>query len=374
MKVPFACFIFLLAVSPAIGEIKIYSPQDMKISFSEIEVVSGTTNDPFEFTVNNIPVAPRSDGSFMCGAVLNPGKNLVEVKNEKEKKKIRILKMITFPDVDDSENGKKHSARSYVLVLATLGIIEGMPDGNFNPDYTVTRGDFVSWLVKAKRLPPQPLASDVYLDVPKEHWRAALIEAAKQAGYIGEYKGNLLGIDEAITRNEADESLRRAEGASVEVTQSSSEAVDMTRAQAAILIARLPSVQRQIKFLSDFNRSYTIGKFCAINVSPEVERLTIDPKSAAIGEQTVIKLRASLASRLEYAPIAKVKADLSVIGGAYDAEMVDDGTNGDEAAGDGIYSLNFTYMPKEQGNREIIVKATDQRGWEGVGRVQLSVL
>jgi hypothetical protein len=148
----------------------------------------------------------------------------------------------------------------------------------------------------------------------------------------------------------------------------------MTRAQAVILISRLPSVQRQVKFLSDFNRSYTIGKFCGINVSPEVESFMIDPASSRLGEQAIIKMRAAIALRQGFSPLAKVKVDLSSIGGAYDAEMVDDGTNGDEVAGDGTYSLNVTFVPKEPGNKEIIVKATDQRGWEGKARSVLDII
>jgi hypothetical protein len=85
-------------------------------------------------------------------------------------------------------------------------------------------------------------------------------------------------------------------------------------------------------------------------------------------------LRAEVASRESFAPISKVKVDLSAIGGVPDAEMFDDGERGDEAAGDRIFSLNISYQPKQTGERRFEVTAIDRLGWQGKGEASILIV
>jgi len=57
-----------------------------------------------------------------------------------------------------------------------------------------------------------------------------------------------------------------------------------------------------------------------------------------------------------------VTIDLTPIGGAPDAVMTDDGTGGDQAAGDGLYTLRTTVDPAiENGRKELGITSTDRR-------------
>ena len=54
--------------------------------------------------------------------------------------------------------------------------------------------------------------------------------------------------------------------------------------------------------------------------------------------------------------------------------MFDDGTGGDELAGDRTYSLNVSFEPKETGENILRATATDRLGWEGKAETSLLIL
>ena len=60
-------------------------------------------------------------------------------------------------------------------------------------------------------------------------------------------------------------------------------------------------------------------------------------------------------------PPTTVTVDLTPIGGAPDAVMVDDGTGGDRVVGDGIYTLRTTVDPEiRNGRKDLVITSTDR--------------
>src|SRR3989344_2171299 len=195
-------FLVFFASAPAAG-IQVFNPPDKLLSFDEIVMLEGKFA-PFEnFNINGTAFSAKFDGSFSCGLVLGPGKNLAEIRAGDELKKIRILRLNTYPDIEESYDGKKHWARGQIVYLSTLGIIEGYPDGDFHPGNPVTRGELATWLARAKKLPLPKLTEDVFFDVPKEHWRAPYIKAAVAAGYLRGYSDATFGLADPIFPREA---------------------------------------------------------------------------------------------------------------------------------------------------------------------------
>ena len=196
--------------SPALAII--FDPQDKTKTFSEILMLRGQVEGKGELKVNGRAIKVGEDGTFACGLVLNPGKNLVEVRREEQGQKLRVLKLVSFPDIEELYDGKKHWARGQIVYLATLGIIEGEPDGNFYPGRAISRGEFATWVARAKKLPLPSLTEDVFFDVPKEHWRAPYIKAVVEAGLMVPFSKDIFGIDEPISRREAAEVAIKTEG------------------------------------------------------------------------------------------------------------------------------------------------------------------
>jgi hypothetical protein len=386
----------------------VFEPQDKSRTYTEVIMLRGRTEAAGTLEVNLRPIKIDPDRTFSCGLVLRPGKNLVEVRRGEQRQLIRVLRLVTYPDIEELYDGKKHWARGQIVYLSTLGIIEGYPDGNYYPAYPVTRGEFATWLSRVKKLSVLKLQQDEFFDVPKEHWRAPFIKAATDAGYLKGYSGETFGIDDPISRSEAAEIAVQTEGLQiiekirplfVDVPQEEKGAPPiytarekglvigvssglpiydperaLTRAEAATLLSRFISAQDSIRYLFDYEKGYSEAKFCGLNVAPEIISFTAEPGEINVNQVTTVKLRATIAPRANFSPISKVKVNLSQVGGMPDAEIFDDGTHGDETAGDAVYSLNILYTPGETGENVLEVTAADRLGWEASRTASLLVV
>ncbi|MCP4686432.1 MAG: carboxypeptidase regulatory-like domain-containing protein [Desulfobacterales bacterium] len=74
------------------------------------------------------------------------------------------------------------------------------------------------------------------------------------------------------------------------------------------------------------------------------------------------------------AGIASVTADLSELGGSETQAMYDDGSHGDVAGGDGVYSYNTRARDDAAARPHVLnITATDRRGFRGVGTIPVDV-
>ncbi len=108
-----------------------------------------------------------------------------------------------------------HWAEGYVAAFSLTGIIDGYPEGDFRPEGSVTREEFVKMLVLAAGL--QPLsgaalpAQPTFSDVPSTRWSAGYVEAAVKAGVVraADYGANF-SPQALLTRREMSVLLVRA--------------------------------------------------------------------------------------------------------------------------------------------------------------------
>jgi len=368
----------ILLAGAAAAEIQIFNPPDKLRTFDQIVMMQGKASPAAELKIEGVRFQPQPDGTFACGLVLRPGKNLVVAAQGEEAARLHLLRLVTFPDSERTEANKPHWARGQIAYLATLGIVEGYPDGNFYPDNLVTRGELATWLAKVKKLPATPLTQDVFFDVPKEHWRAPYIKAATEAGVIAPYSRDTFGIDEPVSRAEATALAVRDEGEGILAQIAplfkgpTQEAI--TRAEAATLISFFASAKESLRELSDFDQGFTADQYCGLNVPPAIVAFTATPEEVSRKQPTTVKLRATVAARESFAPVSTAKVNLTSIGGASDAELFDDGTHGDETSGDGIYSLNLSLRPKATGEKRLEATVTDRLGWEGKATAALLIV
>lgn len=391
----------------------IYEPKDKLITFDEVLMLRGVGRNLDILKVNGKRIKFNPNGSFSCGLVLKNGKNYVEVRaldifKEHFIKKIRILKLKTYPDMQILYEGKKHWARNQVIYLSSLGFIEGYPDDNYYPANPVTRGELATWIARIKRLPLVTLSEDVFYDVPKEHWRSPYVKAIVEAGFMSGYARNTFGIDDPISRREAAGISVVTEGLGVvekikpffiDVPKEEKGAVPiylagekglvkgvyedilvydpdraLTRAEAAVLLSRFGRSINSVRYLFNFEKGYSEAAYCKLNIPPQIVSFAAEPDRIRRAERSTVQLRVQIASRQNFLPISAVKIDLSEVGGMPDTKMFDDGSHGDEQKDDLIYSLNLSLEPKASGAKILEATVIDQLGWEGKGQTSVLIV
>lgn len=109
---------------------------------------------------------------------------------------------MTFGDI------KGNSSIRAIESLTSRGIINGMSEGVFAPDKTMTRAEFAAIVVRGLGLTPKE--ASLYTDVSSSAWYAAYIGTASSHGIINGVGDGRFNPNGTITRQEAATMLARA--------------------------------------------------------------------------------------------------------------------------------------------------------------------
>lgn len=113
----------------------------------------------------------------------------------------------TFPDVDS--NSPYSTAIEYV---SELGVMVGGSNGNFNPNGIVNRAEMATVVCRVLGQTENLSKSNVFTDVPMEHWANANIAKASELGIVGGYGGGKFGPSDPVTYEQAITMIVRAIG------------------------------------------------------------------------------------------------------------------------------------------------------------------
>ena len=102
-------------------------------------------------------------------------------------------------------------ARIAIETLAEKAIINGMGDGTFAPNKTMTRAEYCTMVVKALGLAPKANAD--YSDVPSSAWYASFVGTASDYGIVNGVGGGKFDPNGTITYWQAAVMISRAAGA-----------------------------------------------------------------------------------------------------------------------------------------------------------------
>ena len=108
----------------------------------------------------------------------------------------------TFPDIS------AHVNRADIEALAARGIISGKTDTSFDPDATMTRGEFAAIVVRGLGLSEK--AGSVFADVPAQSWYAGYVGSAYSYGIVSGVSAGAFNPEGTITREEAAVMVARA--------------------------------------------------------------------------------------------------------------------------------------------------------------------
>jgi hypothetical protein len=186
---------------PRKREIKITltEPKDKQVIYEDqvpvkgkvelIEGDEGKPTGPISLKVNGADIAVAADGSFVASAPVNTyGKKLVQVQASDNAGttamlESRLVRLNSFADVPEG-----YWAKSPIENNATVGLVQGYPDGNFKPERALSRAELATLLVRAKGIKlPDGRARQVFKDVKPDFWAAKYIDIAQREGLVKGY-------------------------------------------------------------------------------------------------------------------------------------------------------------------------------------------
>ena len=92
-----------------------------------------------------------------------------------------------------------HWAEEDIRKLMKSGVLDGYPDGTFQPDRPISRAEFAAALVKAFDISKK--TGKVFLDT-SSHWAKDYISSAAAGGIVSGYNSTFFGPDDPITREQ----------------------------------------------------------------------------------------------------------------------------------------------------------------------------
>ena len=138
-----------------------------------------------------------SDASFVPARVgrlhLEPS---VTIQSYSNSVYVVVENALEFADVDN------HWSKSYVELAAAKGLAEGMGNGKFDPDKTVTRAEFTAMLVRALGRGAYTGSAARYDDVKPDAWYYSAVTHAKELGLLDFARGTLFAPEKPISREE----------------------------------------------------------------------------------------------------------------------------------------------------------------------------
>ncbi|MBI5701123.1 S-layer homology domain-containing protein [Candidatus Saganbacteria bacterium] len=207
-------------------------PSDEAETYDDRIKIAGNAKPGVEVKINNQPAFIETNGNFEAQLPLNPGKNLIliDIKygntiSKISKKVLRKAKIVISEEKKLEEALKKAATadeqakikkdiklvlerKRKVEALATLGVVEVVPDSEFKLEALVTRGELSSWLVKAAGLPLPRVTAPIFIDVPETHPYAPYIKVSVQYGLMAAI-GDKFMPDAAVSKTEAEEIFKK---------------------------------------------------------------------------------------------------------------------------------------------------------------------
>lgn len=195
-------------------KITLTEPKDKQVIYEDqvpvkgkVEVIEGDEGKPtgpLTIKVNGANVAVAPDGTFSAVApVNNYGKKLVQVEASDSAgttalMESRLVRLNSFADVPDG-----YWAKSPIENNATVGLVQGYPDGNFKPERALTRAELATLLVRAKGVKiPDGRARQAFKDVKPDFWAAKYIDIAQREGLIKGYPDKTFRPNNKINKAE----------------------------------------------------------------------------------------------------------------------------------------------------------------------------
>lgn len=239
--------------------ISLIGPQDRSLISNHSFMVSGSISDLIEtLHIQDEPVAIDAKGYFAHTVSSGYGKQLVKLKATTNtgvelNYYIRALTFKRFKDLTAGFPEKRH-----VELLATMGFIDGDPDGSFRPEKVVTRRELMRLVVKIMKLErPVRVKEDPFFDVKKNDRDASYILAGVDEGIMFAFPDGTFRPDQPLTVAEAYEIL-----VNNDILDSDQVNVDKspcTRLDLAQMMKEINQYNERVEYLLSWDRGFKLN-------------------------------------------------------------------------------------------------------------------
>jgi hypothetical protein len=235
--------------------IALTSPADKTVHYrDEIRAVGSLSKNIRGLLINDVAGYVDAKNNFALSVRLKPGKNLIKVvlkpiAGDDLIYQNRVLRLITFNDLTKQTKEKRE-----IEFLATLGVLDGDPDGNFYPDRPITRRYVARTLVKLKKYELEKGNQAAFSDVRQGDQDAAYIQTAIQNGLLFAFPDGTFRPDQPLNFGEV---LRLFNNAGIiDEAESPNDQRGVTRGQWAQYLAYTPRYEQQIERLVDWEKGF----------------------------------------------------------------------------------------------------------------------
>ena len=205
------------------------SQKDEYVTYDDRLEVTGKVKPGVEVYINDLPVALDADNYFTTTVPLQLEKNLIKVEvffqGEKKSWTYKVLRKISVQVSEEKvlqeqlkrattqEEKEKllqasrqvEEKKEKIEALLTLGVIEVAPATEYRLSAGITRGELVTWLVKAANLTLSEVKTDLYKDIPKNHPLAPYIKAVTDLELLKPFPDGTFRPKALVTKQEGDE-------------------------------------------------------------------------------------------------------------------------------------------------------------------------
>ncbi|OGC41396.1 hypothetical protein A2548_00960 [candidate division WOR-1 bacterium RIFOXYD2_FULL_41_8] len=152
-----------------------------------------SANSTHYFTISYAPPEEKRPATNPA-----PNKEVKEVEPIKKEKKEEEKQPPLFPDVP-----KDYWAREAIEALAQANIINGLPDGSYQPEKNISRAELSTLLIKSQGIKPAQAETEIFKDIPSHHWAREYIGEAAKQGLVNGYPDKTFQPNNGINREEA---------------------------------------------------------------------------------------------------------------------------------------------------------------------------
>lgn len=206
-------------------KITLDEPKDKGIIYEDHVTVKGRVDvkegdepapkGPISLKLNGAIVAVKPDGTFNAELPVEKyGKKLIQAEasdnsGNSANLEARLVRLQSFADVPDG-----YWAKMPIENNATVGLVQGYPDGNFKPERALSRAELATLLVRAKGIKlPDGQARQVFKDVKPGFWAAKYVEVAQREGLVKGYPDKTFRPNNKINKAEGIALMVRFDGA-----------------------------------------------------------------------------------------------------------------------------------------------------------------
>lgn len=148
----------------------------------------------------------------------------------------------------------------------------------------------------------------------------------------------------------------------------------LTKGEAIEMLSAADFMRKKIGDLLSWGVGYDVSRVNRVRLVPVINYIKAQPRRLPPDNRTILDIYASVDDPAGLKNISGVRADLSSLGRFPNMMLVDNGLWGDEAAGDGIYSLQASVNDEVTlGDKEIVVAASNKKGWLAVSKTTVDV-